>query len=138
MPMSVPVKPVRMNAEQKRAEVAARRISAAQASARPPPNGGSVDRGHDHLGRVAQVHRQVGHEGLTVHTDRGVAVLAGCGRHAPVLQVQAGAEAASRASEDDHLAFGVGGDGVQGVVQLGDQIEVEGVEPFRPVETDDA
>ena len=40
MPMSVPVSPVRMNAEQKRADVAAIRTSAAHASAKPPPNAG--------------------------------------------------------------------------------------------------
>ena len=38
MPMSVPLRPVRMKAEQKRAERAAIRTSAAQASERPPPN----------------------------------------------------------------------------------------------------
>jgi hypothetical protein len=42
MPTSVPVSPVRMNAEQKLADAAAIRRSHAAASARPPPNAGPL------------------------------------------------------------------------------------------------
>ena len=96
MPMSVPVRPVRMNAEQNVADAPAMRRSAAAAIARPAAVGGAVDRGDDDLRGGAHVHGEVGHELLAADAGVRVRVLARPGRRAEVLEVEAGAEARAR------------------------------------------
>ena len=63
-------------------------------------------------------------------------VLAGRRRRAEVAQVEPGAEAAARAGEDRDLARLVGRDLVERVVEIGDELERDRVEPVGPVEPD--
>ena len=125
-----------MNAEQNVADAPAMRRSAARGDPEPTAVGGAVHRGDDDLRRGAQVHGEVGHELLAADAGVHVRVLAGRGRRAEVLEVEAGAEAATGAGEDGDPALGVGTDRVERVVQVGGELEVERVEPLGPVQRD--
>ncbi len=96
----------------------------------------AVHCGKDDLRRRPDVDHQVGEVALAGLAGREVRVRPRGGDRAPVLQVEPGAERAPRAGEHDHLAAVVGGDAVEGVVQLPDKAEVDGVETVRAVETD--
>ncbi len=136
-PMSVPVSPVLMNAEQKVAERAATRRSHAERERQSAPVGRAVHgREHD-LGRGADVLREVGHERLTGGTGRCVWVLARRRWRPEVAQVEAGAEPATRAGEHRDLAGLVGADLVERVVEIRDELERDRVQAVGSSEPDD-
>ena len=69
MPMSVPESPVRMNAEQKRADAPATRRSHSAGEREPAAERDAVHRGDDHLRRLAEVDGEVREQLLTAHAD---------------------------------------------------------------------
>ncbi len=99
---------------------------------------GPVHRRHHDLRCRPEMLGQVGHERLTGRARGEVRVLARRRRRPEVLQVEPGAEAATRAGEHGDLAALVGGDGVERVVQVTDQLERDRVEAVGAVEADDA
>ena len=98
--------------------------------------GGAVDCCEHDLWRGAQVLHEVGEVALPVLTGGEVSVTARCRDLAPVLEVEAGAERTAGSGEDDDLAVVVGGNGVEGIVQLADEGEVDGVEALGAVEAE--
>ena len=90
-------------------------------------------RDHD-LGRLADVNHQVGEELLTSHADGRPRVVPRRGRRPPVAEIQPGTEASTRAGEDRDTARFVGRDLVEGVMQLGNELEGDRVEVFGTVQ----
>src|SRR5439155_6262170 len=56
---------------------------------------------------------------------------------AGLLEVEAGAEPAPRAGEDRDPAFAVVLDGVEGLVQIVDELSAHRVQPLRPIESEE-
>ena len=96
----------------------------------------TVDGGDDDLGQRPHVDGEVGHELLAADPGVHVRVFTGPRRRAEVLEVEAGAEPPTRAGQHHHPAAGVAADGVERVVQVCRQLEVERVQSLRTVERD--
>src|SRR5829696_4534951 len=128
-PMSVPVSPVLMNAEQKVAERAAMRRSQASASDRPPPNAGPLTA----ASTICGVARMCW---VRLAMNDWPPVLARGRRGAEVAEVEARAEPATGAGEHGNLAALVGRDLVERIVEIRDELERDRVEPIRTGEPD--
>ena len=124
-------------ADERRAEARRAGRDAQVAGARerqPAPERCAAHRGDDDLGGPAHVLGEAGDELLEADPDPRVRVLTRCRRRTPVLEVQAGAEPAAGPVQDHDPRLGVAGDGVQGVVERGDQVVVHRVEPIGSVQ----
>ena len=134
IPISQPDSPVRIDAEQKRADAPAMRMSEAQDRAMPPPKAGPFTAAMITCGVSRMRGDQVGDEGLGVGGGVHVGMGPGRRRLAPVLEVEAGAEPPPGTGEDDDLARRVRADLVEGGVEVGDEVEADGVEPLGAVQ----
>ena len=135
MPTSVPVRPVRMNAEQNVADVGCDTEVTGRGEREAAAEGGTVDCGDDDLGRVVDVLGEVRQKGLGGDAGVAVAVLADLGRRAVVAQVEACAEAATGTGQHDDPAVRVRRHRVERVVELADHRIVQRVQLVGSVQS---
>ena len=105
-----------------------------QGEAHPAAVGGAFDGGQDRLGEVPEGGDHAAHVGHGPQPEPVATQAVGPRRQTGVLELQPRAEGPPGAGEDHHPAVVVGGDLVEGGVELGHQGEGEGVEAFRVVQ----
>ena len=95
--------------------------------------GGAVDGGDDRLRQGAHVRDELGDVLLRLHPRAHLTPALGVGRRTGAAQVEAGAEPAAGAREDDDAALAVVARPFEGAVQIGDQLVRHGVEALGTI-----